>query len=158
MARVTLAFRPGFGPVLVNLGWPTGTTYPRFLIPWLAQWLGNGQGQPCFQSRLWSSFGQTRLACWSQLLPILFLFFFSVNFFIPWPAMTLASRLGFDPGFPRSGWAPDARENLKFNEFSNKQQGLKKLEIQLVLWASSSHIWIFWGHFLLVLVNDFVSG
>ena len=66
--------------------------------------------------------------------------------------------LGFDPGFPGSGWAPDARENLKFNEFSNKQQGLKKLVFQLVLWASSSHIWIFRGHFLLVLVNDFVSG
>lgn len=27
--------------------------------------------------------------------------------------VTLASRLGFDPGFPWSGWAPDVRENLK---------------------------------------------
>ena len=107
-ARVTPAFRPGFGPVLANPGWPTGTTYTRFFIPWLAQWLGNGQGQPCFQSRLWSSFGQARLACWSQLLPICFLsFFFICEVFYPMasPAMawvTLAPRLGFDRGFPRS--------------------------------------------------------
>ena len=153
MARVTPSFRPGFGPVLANPGWPTGATYPRFFIPWLAQRLGNGQGQPCFQSRLWQA---------SLLIPASansFSFsFFSVNFFIPWPAVTLASRLGFEPGFPWSGWAPDARENLKFNEFSNKQQGLKKLEFQLVLLTSSSHIWLSLGHFLLVLVNDFVSG
>ena len=34
----------------------------------------------------------------------------------------------------------------------------KKLEFQLVLCASGSHIFIAWGHFLLVLVNDFVTG
>ena len=39
--------------------------------------------------------------------------------------------------------------------------GLEKkgnLEFQLVLWASSSHILPAQGHFLLVLVNDFVIG
>ena len=30
----------------------------------------------------------------------------------------------------------------------------EKLEFQLVLWSSSSHILLAWGHFLLVLVND----
>ena len=34
----------------------------------------------------------------------------------------------------------------------------KKLEFQLVLCATGSHILLAWGHFLLVLVNDFVSG
>ena len=34
----------------------------------------------------------------------------------------------------------------------------KKLEFQLVLCTSCSHILIAWGHFLLVLVNDFVTG
>ena len=41
------------------------------------------------------------------------------------------------------------------------KQGLKKkrnLEFQLVLWASISHILPTQGHFLLVLVNDFVIG
>ena len=36
-------------------------------------------------------------------------------------------------------------------------QGLKKLEFQLVLWASSSHILLVQGHFLLVLVNDLLE-
>ena len=34
----------------------------------------------------------------------------------------------------------------------------KKLEFQLVLWGSSSHILLGWGHFLLVLVNNFIRG
>ena len=40
------------------------------------------------------------------------------------------------------------------------KQGLKKrnLELQLILWVSSSHILLAWGHVLLVLVNDFVIG
>ena len=36
--------------------------------------------------------------------------------------------------------------------------GSKKLEFQLVLWASNSHILLSWGHFLLVLVYVFVRG
>ena len=36
-------------------------------------------------------------------------------------------------------------------------QGLKKLEFELVLWESSSHILLVWGHFLLVLVNDLLG-
>ena len=35
-------------------------------------------------------------------------------------------------------------------------QGSKKPEFQLVLWASSSHILLAQGHFLLDLVNDFI--
>ena len=36
-------------------------------------------------------------------------------------------------------------------------QGLKKTWITaLILWASSSHILLTWGHFLLILVNDLV--
>ena len=34
----------------------------------------------------------------------------------------------------------------------------KKNEFQLVLWASSPHIFLVWCHFLLVFVSDFVSG
>ena len=34
----------------------------------------------------------------------------------------------------------------------------KKLEFQLVLWASSSHILLARGQFLLVLVKDFIRG
>ena len=34
----------------------------------------------------------------------------------------------------------------------------RKLEIQLVLWASSSFILLSQGHFWLVLVNDFIRG
>ena len=34
MARVTLAFRPGFGPVLVRPGSLAGPGFPRFFIPW----------------------------------------------------------------------------------------------------------------------------
>ena len=34
----------------------------------------------------------------------------------------------------------------------------KQLIFQLVLWASSFHTLLAWGHFLLVLVNDFVRG
>ena len=34
----------------------------------------------------------------------------------------------------------------------------KKLEFQLVLCASGFHILLAWGHFMLVLINDFVSG
>ena len=37
-------------------------------------------------------------------------------------------------------------------------QGSKKPEFQLVLWASSSHILLAQGHFLLDLVNDFIRG
>ena len=37
-------------------------------------------------------------------------------------------------------------------------QGLKKIEFQLVLWASSSHIFLSQDHFLLILVTDFVKG
>ena len=35
-------------------------------------------------------------------------------------------------------------------------QGSKKLEFQLALFASGSHILLAWGHFLLILVNDLV--
>ena len=34
----------------------------------------------------------------------------------------------------------------------------KTLEFQLVLWVISSHISLAWGHFSLILVNDFVCG
>ena len=34
----------------------------------------------------------------------------------------------------------------------------KKIEFQLVLWASSCHIFLAQGHFLLVSVNDFIRG
>ena len=34
----------------------------------------------------------------------------------------------------------------------------RKLEIQLVLWASSSRILLSQGHFWLILVNEFVRG
>ena len=34
----------------------------------------------------------------------------------------------------------------------------KKIEFQLVLWASSCHIFLAQGHFLLVSVNDFITG
>ena len=34
----------------------------------------------------------------------------------------------------------------------------KKIEFQLVLWASSFHISFAQGHFLLVSVNDFIRG
>ena len=37
-------------------------------------------------------------------------------------------------------------------------QHLKQLKFQLVLWASSSHILLAQGHFLLDLVNDFIRG
>ena len=36
--------------------------------------------------------------------------------------------------------------------------GLGKKKFQLILWISSSHILLAWGHLLLVLVNDFVIG
>ena len=34
----------------------------------------------------------------------------------------------------------------------------KENEFQLVLWASSPHVFLVWCHFLLVFVSDFVSG
>ena len=34
----------------------------------------------------------------------------------------------------------------------------KKTEFQLVLWVSSCHIFLAQGHFLLVSVNDFITG
>ena len=34
----------------------------------------------------------------------------------------------------------------------------KKLDFHLVLWTCSSYVLLAWGHFLLVLVNDFVRG
>ena len=34
----------------------------------------------------------------------------------------------------------------------------KKSEFQLVLWASSPHIFLAWGHFLLVFLSDFARG
>ena len=36
--------------------------------------------------------------------------------------------------------------------------GLEKKKFQLILWVSSSHILLAWGHLLLLLVNDFVIG
>ena len=41
--------------------------------------------------------------------------------------------------------------------FSMVYRAQKKLEFQLVLWASSSHILLARGLFLLVLVNDLVK-
>ena len=41
--------------------------------------------------------------------------------------------------------------------FSMVYRAQKKLEFQLVLWASSSLILLTWGHFLLVLFNDLVK-
>ena len=35
---------------------------------------------------------------------------------------------------------------------------VKKLDFQLVLWESSYHILLVQGHYLLVLINDFVRG
>ena len=47
---------------------------------------------------------------------------------------------------------------LRLNEFLYQTSEKKKLEFQLVLWASSSHILFARGHFLLDLVDGFVTG
>ena len=46
------------------------------------------------------------------------------------------------------------RMHLKGHNGIYDQGSEKKIELQLVLWASSSLIFLALGHFLLVLVND----
>ena len=44
-----------------------------------------------------------------------------------------------------------------FLGFKKKKKKKKQLEFQLDLWASNSHISLAQGHFLIILVNDFIT-
>ena len=52
----------------------------------------------------------------------------------------------------------DLSENRCTDRRVGDRMARKKVDFHLVVWASSSYILLAWGHFLLILVNDFVRG